>query len=112
MPPSDVIETTVAEVTAELLRQGVGPDEAVSIIIEWVEGLAPRAAKITGARGRRRSYRCGYRPTDQAGAGRSRAEPGRGQAIWRRFALLGGVDLEPPSHGTVDATPPFDPSSS
>jgi hypothetical protein len=41
MPPSDVIETTVAEVTAELLRQGVGPDEAVWIIIEPVEGLAP-----------------------------------------------------------------------
>ena len=40
MPPSDVIETTVAEVTAELLRQGVGADEPVSIIIEPVEGLA------------------------------------------------------------------------
>ena len=40
MQPSNVIETTVAEVTAELLRRGVAPDEAVSIIIEPVEGLA------------------------------------------------------------------------
>lgn len=38
MPPSDVIETIVAEVTAELLRQGVGPDEAVSIIIDRSRG--------------------------------------------------------------------------
>jgi hypothetical protein len=30
MPGSDVIETTVAEVTAELLRRGSGADEPVS----------------------------------------------------------------------------------
>jgi hypothetical protein len=32
MPPSDIIETTVAEVTAELQRRGVGSDEPVSIV--------------------------------------------------------------------------------
>jgi hypothetical protein len=40
MPGSDVIETTVAEVTAEVLRRGIGADEPVSIIIGPVEGLA------------------------------------------------------------------------
>lgn len=40
MAASDVIETTVAEVTAELLRRGVGPDEPVSIVIEPAEELA------------------------------------------------------------------------
>jgi hypothetical protein len=40
MPGSDVIKTTVAAVTAELLRRGIGADEPVSIIIEPVEGLA------------------------------------------------------------------------
>jgi hypothetical protein len=42
MPPSDVIETTVAEVTAELLRQGVGPDEPMSIIISRSRGWPSR----------------------------------------------------------------------
>jgi hypothetical protein len=37
---SDVIETTVAEVTAELLRRGIGADEPVPIIIGLAEGLA------------------------------------------------------------------------
>jgi hypothetical protein len=45
MPPSDVIETIVAEVTAELLRQGVGPDEAVSIIIDRSRGRPSRDSR-------------------------------------------------------------------
>jgi hypothetical protein len=34
------------------------------------------------------------------------------EAIRQRFAPLGEADLEPPSHGVVDAAPPLDPSSS
>ncbi len=78
MPPSDVIETTVAEVTAELLRRGVGPDEAVSIIIEPVEGLA-----LARRKSRVRVVAAGLTDTDidrliKQAQQRSRAEPGRG----------------------------------
>lgn len=110
MPPSDIIETIVAEVTAELLRQGVGPDEAVSIIIEPVEGLA-----LARRKSRVRVVAAGLTDADidrlikQA---QKEVEPNLAEAIRRRFAPLGGVDLEPPSHGTVDAAPSFDPSSS
>ncbi len=48
MPPSDVIETTVAEVTAELLRQGVGPDEAVSILESQRRPKPPLFFKLFG----------------------------------------------------------------
>ena len=95
MPPSDVIETTVAEVTAELLRQGVGADEPVSIIIEPVEGLA-----LARRKSRVRVVAAGL--TD-AGIDRlikqaqREVEPNLAEAIRRRFAPLGGVDLEPPS---------------
>jgi hypothetical protein len=40
MSSSEVINTTVAEVTAALLRQGLGSDELVTIIIEPAEGFA------------------------------------------------------------------------
>ena len=110
MPPSDVIETTVAEVTAELLRRGVGPDEAVSVIIEPVEGLALALRKS-----RVRVVAAGLTDADidrlikQA---QEEVEPNPAEAIRRRLAPLGGVDLEPPSHGAVDAAPSFDPSLS
>jgi hypothetical protein len=110
MLPSDVIETTVAEVTAELRRQGVGPDEPVSIIIEPAEGLA-----LARRKSRVRVVAVGLTDTDidrlikQA---QKEVGPNLAEAIRRRFAPLGGVDLEPPSHGTVDAAPSFDPSSS
>ena len=110
MPPSDVIETTVAEVTAELLRQGIGADEPVSIIIEPVEGLA-----LARRKSRVRVVAAGL--TD-AGIDRlikqaqREVEPDLAEAIRRRFAPLGGVDLEPPSGATVDAAPSSDPSSS
>jgi hypothetical protein len=110
MPPSDVIETIVAEVTAELPRQGVGPDESVSIIIEPAEGLA-----LARRKSRVRVVAAGLSDADidrlikQARKG-SRAE--LAEAIRRRFAPRGGVDLEPASLGSVDAAPLFDPSSS
>ncbi len=109
MPPSDIIETTVADVTAELLRRGVGPDEPVSIMIEPVEGLA-----LARRKSRVRVVAAGLTDADidrlikQA---QKEVEPNLAEAIRRRFAPLGGVDLEPPSHGTIDAAPSFDPSS-
>ncbi len=110
MPPADIIETTVAEVTGELLRRGAGPDEPVSIIIEPAEGLA-LARRKSGAR----VVAAGLTDADidrlikQA---QREAEPNLAEAIRRRFAPLGGVDLEPPPHATVDTAPSFDPSSS
>jgi glycine/D-amino acid oxidase-like deaminating enzyme len=109
MPPSDVIETTVAEVTAELLRRGVGRDEPVSIIIEPVEGLT-----LARRKSRVRVVAAGLSDADidrlikQA---QKEVEPNLAEAIRPRFAPLGGVDLEPSSHGIVDAAPSFDPSS-
>ena len=41
----DSIETTAAQVTAELLQLGFGPDERVTIIIEAVEGVATTRQK-------------------------------------------------------------------
>jgi hypothetical protein len=110
MPPSDIIETTAAEVTAELLRRGVGRDEPVSIIIEPVEGLA-----LARRKSRVRVVAAGLTDADidrlikQA---QSEVEPNLAEAIRRRFTPLGGVDLELPSHATVEAAPSFDPSSS
>jgi len=110
MPPSDIIETTVAEVTAELLRRGVGPDEPVSIIIEPVEGLA-----LARRKSRVRVVAAGLTDADidrlikQA---QKEVELNLGEAIRRRFAPLGGVDLEPSPNESVDAAPSFDPSSS
>jgi hypothetical protein len=49
MPESEVIETTAAEVTSELLRRGLGADEPVTIIIEPpcdVFALARRKSRI------------------------------------------------------------------
>ncbi len=107
MPPADIIETTVAEVTAELLRRGVGPDEPVSIVIEPVEGpaLARRNSRV-------RVVDAGLADADidrlikQA---QKEVEPNLAEAIRRRFAPLGGVDLEP--HPPVPTGPPpsFDP---
>jgi hypothetical protein len=45
----DSIETTAAQVTAELLQLGFGPDERVTIIIEAVEGVATTRQKSQGA---------------------------------------------------------------
>jgi hypothetical protein len=97
MPPADIIETTVAEVTGELLRRGVGPDEPVSIIIEPVEGLA-----LARRKSRVRVVAAGLTDDDidrlikQA---QKEVEPNLAEAIRRRFAPLGGVDLEPASMG-------------
>jgi hypothetical protein len=108
MPPSDVIDTTVAEVTAELLRRGVGPDEPVSIIIEPVEGLA-----LARGRSRVRVVAAGLSDADidrlikQA---QREVEPNLVEAIRQRFASLGGVDelVELPPRELARDPPRFD----
>ena len=97
MPPSDVIETTVAEVTAELLRRGVGCYEPVSIIIEPAEGpaLARRKSRV-------RVVATGLSDGDIDNLikrAQREVEPNLAEAIRRRFAPLGGVD--PESHPPV-----------
>src|SRR6516225_1657093 len=99
MPPFDVIEPTVAEVTAELLRRGVGPDEPVSIVIEPVGGLLALARR----KSRVRVVAAGLTDADidrLIKQTQRKVEPNLAKAIRRRFAPLGGVDLEAPSHAT------------
>jgi hypothetical protein len=48
MPSSDVIETTVAEVIAKLLRQGAGADEPGVDRHRAGRGAASRTTKIAG----------------------------------------------------------------
>jgi hypothetical protein len=40
-PPSEVIETTAGQVTAELAQRGIGSDERVIVTIEPVQELIP-----------------------------------------------------------------------
>jgi hypothetical protein len=108
MPPSDIIiETIVAEVTAELLRRCVGLNERVSIIIRPVEGLP-----LARGKSRVRVVAAGLTDADidrlikQA---QKEVEPNLAEAIRQRFAPLGGVDLELPPREFVNEPPSFDP---
>jgi hypothetical protein len=75
---SEVIETTVSKVAAELAKRGLDPDDRVTIMIESDELIPGRRAS------RARVIAAGLsddRPTDQAGAKGSRA------ACWMRVVV-------------------------
>jgi hypothetical protein len=95
------IETTAAQVTAELLRLGFGADERVWIIIEPVEGIATT---------RQKSHVCVViAGRDDDGSGRAIEQPNLAEKIRRRFAPFGGVDLELPPREVAEEPPSFDP---
>ena len=60
---TEVIETTVSKVAAELVRRGLDPDDRVTITIEPDELIPGR--REARACGRRWADRRGYRPADR-----------------------------------------------
>jgi antitoxin FitA len=111
---NNIVETTVAQVTEELLRLGFGADQRVSIIIETIEDVGTARQEL---RVRVRAARHGRSIDTEAGsmlgeaAGeRDETEPHLVEAIRRRFAPLGGADdIELPRREDVGDPPSFEP---
>ena len=103
MRSPEVIETTVAEVTGELIRQGADPGER--IVIELHESLA-----VARPKSRARIVAADLTDGD-AGRGnkqeRRESETNLTEAIRRRFAPLGVADdLELPPREMTGFDPP------
>jgi hypothetical protein len=96
----DLTETTAAQVTAELLRRGFGPDERVTIIIEAVEGVATT---------RQKSQVCVVVGRAGGESGGAIGQPNLAESIRRRFAPLGGVDVELSPRDVADEPLSFEP---